>query len=77
MVRTLMSYRARQELLVRVAPRYQEARGAQKSHILDEFVAPPAMPASTPSGCSTVPCVPPRPFTAPVLPATAPPSGRR
>ncbi len=34
-----MSYRARQELLVRVAPRYQDADGVQKSRILDEFVA--------------------------------------
>ena len=34
-----MSYRARRELLVRVAPRYQEARGTQKSRVLDEFVA--------------------------------------
>ena len=39
MVRTFMSYRARQELVVRVAPRYLEARGAQKSRILDEFIA--------------------------------------
>ncbi len=39
MVRTFMSYRTRQEVLVRVAPRYQEARGAQKSRILDEFIA--------------------------------------
>ncbi len=39
MVRTLMSNRARQELLARVAPRYQEAGGQQKSRILDEFVA--------------------------------------
>ena len=39
MVRTFMSYRARRELLVRVAPRYREARGAQKSRILDEFIA--------------------------------------
>jgi hypothetical protein len=38
MVRTFMSYRARQELLTRVAPRYQEARGKEKSRILDEFV---------------------------------------
>lgn len=34
-----MSYRARHELLVRVAPRYHEAGNAQKSRILDEFVA--------------------------------------
>ncbi len=34
-----MSHRSRQELLVRVAPRYQDARGAQKSRILDEFIA--------------------------------------
>jgi hypothetical protein len=39
MVRTFMSYRARQELLVRVAPRYQEACGKRRSHILDEFIA--------------------------------------
>ena len=39
MVRTFMSYRARQELLVRVAPRYQEASNSRKSRILDEFVA--------------------------------------
>jgi hypothetical protein len=34
-----MSFRARRELLVRVAPRYQEATYQQKGHILDEFVA--------------------------------------
>ena len=39
MVRTFMSHRARQEVLVRVAPRYQDARGLQKSRILDEFIA--------------------------------------
>ena len=39
MVRTFMSYQARRELLVRVAPRYQDARGAQKTRILDEFIA--------------------------------------
>ena len=39
MVRTFMSYWARQEVLVQVAPRYQDARGMQKSRILDEFIA--------------------------------------
>ena len=39
MVRTFVSYRARRELLVRVAPCYHEASGAQKSRILDEFAA--------------------------------------
>jgi hypothetical protein len=34
-----MSFRARRELLLRVAPRYQEASYQQKSRILDEFVA--------------------------------------
>lgn len=34
-----MSYQARQELLVRVAPRYHDAGNAQKSRIFDEFVA--------------------------------------
>jgi len=34
-----MSFQAKRELLVQVAPRYREASGAQKRHILDEFVA--------------------------------------
>ena len=39
MVRTFMSYHARQEVRARVAPRYQAANGPQKSRILDEFIA--------------------------------------
>jgi hypothetical protein len=39
MVRLFMSVRARREVLAQVAPRYQEAAGKQRSHILDEFVA--------------------------------------
>jgi len=38
-VRSIMSFQAKRELLGQVAPRYHEARGAQKCHILDEFVA--------------------------------------
>jgi len=34
-----MSFQAKRELLVQIAPRYREARGVQKRHILDEFVA--------------------------------------
>jgi hypothetical protein len=34
-----MSFRSKRELLAQVAPRYQLASHAQKSHILDEFVA--------------------------------------
>jgi len=34
-----MSFQAKRELLGQVAPRYHEARGVQKRHILDEFVA--------------------------------------
>jgi hypothetical protein len=34
-----MSYRAKRELLVQVAPRYREATHAQKSVVLDEFLA--------------------------------------
>ena len=34
-----MSFQAKRELLGQVAPRYREARGAQKRHVLDEFVA--------------------------------------
>jgi hypothetical protein len=34
-----MSYRSKRELLAQVAPRYQQAGHAQKSLILDEFVA--------------------------------------
>lgn len=34
-----MSFQAKRELLVQVAPRYRAATGAQKQHILDEFVA--------------------------------------
>jgi hypothetical protein len=39
MVRSHMSFRAKRELLAQVAPRYQQARPAHKSLILDEFVA--------------------------------------
>src|SRR3954463_7327557 len=35
-----MSFRAKRELLAQVAPRYREAGHAQKSVVLDEFVAP-------------------------------------
>jgi hypothetical protein len=34
-----MSFRAKRELLVQVAPRYRAARHGQRSVILDEFVA--------------------------------------
>ncbi len=34
-----MRFQAKRELLVQVAPRYREASGVQKRHILDEFVA--------------------------------------
>jgi hypothetical protein len=34
-----MSFRAKRELLVQVAPRYRAARHGQRSGILDEFVA--------------------------------------
>jgi len=34
-----MSFQAKRELLGQVAPRYREASGTQKHHILDEFVA--------------------------------------
>jgi hypothetical protein len=34
-----MSFRAKRELLVQVAPRYREAAHTQKSVVLDEFVA--------------------------------------
>ncbi len=34
-----MSFQAKRELLGQVAPRYREASGVQKHHILDEFVA--------------------------------------
>lgn len=39
MVRSRMSFGAKRELLAQVAPRYHQATSAQKSHILDEFVA--------------------------------------
>ena len=39
MVRSRMSFRAKRELLVQVAPRYQQAPSDQKSLIRDEFVA--------------------------------------
>src|SRR5437879_13461942 len=38
-VRSSMSFRGKRELLVQVAPRYSSARHAQRSVILDEFVA--------------------------------------
>src|ERR671936_541010 len=38
-VRSTMSFRAKRELLVQVAPRYRAARHGQRSAILDEFVA--------------------------------------
>src|SRR3982751_3031819 len=34
-----MSFRAKRELLVQVAPRYRAARHGQRSAILDEFIA--------------------------------------
>ena len=34
-----MSFQAKRALLGQVAPRYREASGVQKHHILDEFVA--------------------------------------
>ena len=34
-----MSFRAKRELLVQVAPRYRAARHGERSVILDEFVA--------------------------------------
>jgi len=33
-----MSHRARQDVLVRVARRYRDARGLSKARILDEFI---------------------------------------
>jgi len=34
-----MSFHAKRELLAQVAPRYRDATGSRKSHILNEFVA--------------------------------------
>ena len=38
-MRSHLSYRAKRELLVQIAPRYREASSALKEVILDEFVA--------------------------------------
>ena len=38
-VRSFMSFRAKRELLLQIAPRYREASTTQKGIILDEFVA--------------------------------------
>ncbi len=38
-MRSNMSYRAKRELLLQIAPRYREASSALKEVILDEFVA--------------------------------------
>lgn len=38
-MKSTMSFRAKRELLVQVAPRYRAARHGQRSAILDEFVA--------------------------------------
>jgi hypothetical protein len=38
-MRSQMSYRAKRELLLQIAPRYREASSALKEVILDEFVA--------------------------------------
>ena len=38
-VRSYLSYRAKRELLIQMAPRYREASSALKEVILDEFVA--------------------------------------
>ena len=38
-VRSYLSYRAKRELLLQIAPRYREASSALKEVILDEFVA--------------------------------------
>lgn len=39
MVRSVMNFGAKRQLAVQVAPRYREGSHAQKSAILDEFVA--------------------------------------
>ncbi len=38
-MRSHMSYRAKRELLLQIAPRYREASSLLKEVILDEFVA--------------------------------------
>ena len=38
-MRSYLSYRAKRELLIQIAPRYREASSALKEVILDEFVA--------------------------------------
>lgn len=38
-MRSFLSFRAKRELLLQIAPRYREASAAQKGVILDEFVA--------------------------------------
>jgi hypothetical protein len=67
-----MSFRARRELLVRVAPRYQEASYQQKGRIRDEFVATTGYARKYAIRLLTGPVTPPAPIQRPRAPRHGP-----
>src|SRR5436305_5421495 len=71
-VRSCMSFQAKRELLVQVAPRYRKASHQQKSPILDEFVAATGYARKYAIRLLTKPVAPPGPIKRPREPRYGP-----
>ena len=67
-----MSFRAKRELLVQVAPRYREATHAQKSVVLDEFLAATGYARKYAIRLLAKPIAPPAPIRRPREPRYGP-----
>jgi hypothetical protein len=67
-----MSFRAKRELLVQVAPRYREATHAQKSVVLDEFLAATGYARKYAIRLLAKPIAPPAPIRRPRAPRYGP-----
>ncbi len=67
-----MSFQAKRELLAQVAPRYQHATHAQKSLILDEFIAATGYARKYAIRLLTQPVLPPAPLRRPRQPTYGP-----
>src|SRR5215207_7946391 len=67
-----MSFRAKRELLVQVAPRYREATHAQKSVVLDEFLAATGYARKYAIRLLAKPIAPPAPIQRPRAPRYGP-----
>src|SRR5215207_9739170 len=63
-----MSFRAKRELLVQVAPRYREATHGQKSVVLDEFLAATGYARKYAIRLLAKPVTPPAPIRRPRAP---------